>query len=164
MATILSLDSVSSQFHTNSRMPSRNTAFVELTLHFVQSGSTGSSMDSCIDTPFSTRKYRSSGMDGARPFFLRIRRNLMVVIIFTCGTPKLSLNVTPMDEGVTLLRQLAKLLAEILRLQLDPARGPALVRECRRRHALARPIHASHGRPSAQYIHKPRPEPEMTRT
>ena len=39
----------------------------------------------------------------------------------------------------TLLRQLAKLLTEILRLQLDPARGPALVRECRRRHALARP-------------------------
>ena len=29
----------------------------------------------------------------------------------------------------TLLRQLANLLAEILRLQLDPARGPALVRE-----------------------------------
>ena len=37
MATILSLDSVSSQFHTNSRMPSRNTAFVELTPYFVQS-------------------------------------------------------------------------------------------------------------------------------
>ena len=153
MATILSLDSVSSQLHTNSRMPSRNTAFVELTLRFMPSGSTGSSMDNCIDTPFSTRKYKSSGMDGARPFFLRIRRNLMVVNISTCGTPK-----------PTLLRQLAKLLAEILWLQLDPARGPALVRECRRRHALAWPIHASHGRPSAQYINKPRPEPEMTST
>ena len=51
----------------------------------------------------------------------------------------------------TLHRQLAKLLAEILRLQLEPARGPALVRECRRRHTLARPIHASHGRLFAQY-------------
>ena len=51
----------------------------------------------------------------------------------------------------TILRQLANLLAEIFRLQLDPARGPALVRECRRRHALARSIHASHGRLFAQY-------------
>ena len=100
MATILSLDSVSSQFHTNSRMPSRNTALVELTLYFVQSGSTDSSMDSCIDTPFFTRKNRSSGMDGARPFFLRIRKNLMVVNISTCATSKLSLKVTPKDEGV----------------------------------------------------------------
>ena len=33
------------------------------------------------------------------------------------------------DEGVILLRQLANLLLEILRLQLDPTRGPALVLE-----------------------------------
>ena len=47
-----------------------------------------------IDLAFFTRKYRTSRMDGARPSFLRIRRNLMPVNNFTCGTPKPSLNVT----------------------------------------------------------------------
>ena len=57
----------------------------------------------------------------------------------------------------TLLRQLANLLAEVFRLQLDPARGPALVWEGRRGHALARSIHASHGRLSAQYTLQNKP-------
>ena len=144
MATILSLASVSSHFHTNSRMPSRNTASVELTPYFVQSDSTGSSMGSCIDTSFSTR---SSGMNGARPFFLRKRKNLMEVNISTlCHTEAVPQSNTNGRGRNTLPRQLGKLLTEILRLQLDPGRGSALARECRRRHALARPKYASHGR------------------
>ena len=64
----------------------------------------------------------------------------------------------------TLLRQLANLLAEIFRLQLDPARGPALVRECCEDMPLPGPyMRPMVGSPRSTPF-KPRLELEMTRT
>ena len=47
-----------------------------------------------MDLALFTKKYRTSGIDGARSPFLRKRRNLMPVTNSTCGTMKPSLNVT----------------------------------------------------------------------
>ena len=118
-----------------------------------------------IDTAFFTRKYRSSGMDGARLSFLRIRRILLSVIIFTCGTPKLSLNVTPMDEGV---------IPFFANLQICSLRssGYSLIQlGARRLYGSVvedMPLPGPYMRPMVgsprSTPYKPRLEPEMTRT
>merc|ERR1719324_2230547 len=53
-----------------------------------------------METAFLMRQYMSSGRDGARPLIFRIRRILLPVTVFTCGTPKLSRRVTPIWDGV----------------------------------------------------------------
>merc|ERR1719324_1431413 len=53
-----------------------------------------------METAFLMRQYMSSGRDGARPLVFRMRRILLPVTVFTCGTPKLSRSVTPICEGV----------------------------------------------------------------
>ena len=75
-----------------------------------------------MDLALFTKKCRTSGMDGARFSFSRKRRNLMPVTQLCLwhneAVPQRALN----EEGAVLLRQLANLLLENLRLQLEHLR------------------------------------------
>ena len=84
---------------------------------------------SWMDLALFTKKYTTSGTDGARSSYLRKRRNLMSVNNSTCSTVKPSPQRDINEEGAIFLRQLANLLLENLKLHLDPTQGPAHVLE-----------------------------------
>ena len=104
-----------------------------------------------MDLALFTKKYRTSGIDGARSSFLRKRRNLMPANNSTCSTVKPSLNVTTTKRAPYSLHQPANLLLENLRLHLDPTQGPAHVLERCEDILLPRP----YKRPSKMGQHQP---------
>lgn len=52
------------------------------------------------ETAFLIKKYKSSGISGAKPFDFKILKILLPVTTLVCETPWASLKMTPMEEGV----------------------------------------------------------------